>query len=568
MDGHISPKHSSSPTVSHGANTAANPKSTVSTSSSQAAVTPSSASTTTSRPSGEVNNSAVRIAASEKVAALVKHLGEQGVVQARVSSSQLLDNSAQQRLAKVNPSTAAQFTGSTTPAATQGASPSPNISNSPLYLIKFVAAQPLTTELPLAHSSVTERSTSSPLLQPLLTTISSTALKIGDHVELVLNKQGNIIIKPDVSSVRPIIADSIKQALPQQQPLHPLLNVGKALGSLPQAVQNTLISSTIQQALQPLSAQTYSASQLQSVPQIKTALQNSGVLTESQLQQQQGITQDIRQTLGQLLLAVQQESGASTHAKSDGLLSKTVVDQIIGLWLQQAMTTPSTLKPTADNISQQLATLMQLLGVKISPNAQGDLKKTREVIAKQLEQMLKGVQEKIHLNQLRSLGADSTLPDDTSANYANKTHPFVTELALRWGEYALPLSISIREQEQHSSSKQNATEHDEKKLTRRWQVFMSFDLPAFDQWQEATLLSTGNIPTHTLHSQLTIIDDSVSATLWSESAQLCQQAKKHLTLLRDTLTANGLQVDELLCINGKPPNQDMSLDYHLIDITT
>jgi len=217
-------------------------------------------------------------------------------------------------------------------------------------------------------------------------------------------------------------------------------------------------------------------------------------------------------------------------------------------------------------------------------NAQSDTKKLRDVATKQLEQMAKGIQEKVHLNQLRSLGADGQVNDDINYNSA-RTNAFVTEISLRWGEHVLPLQISITEEEPKKNEDSDRDEQDEKKITRRWQVFMSFDLPAdasmynsapsvitnptIDPTQPSPNTQYNRPPTiETLHSKLTIIDDTVSATLWSESFALCQKAKQHFTFLRNTLTAHGLQVDELHCINGKPPSQDVSLDYNLIDIKT
>lgn len=561
MVGHISSKPSSPSNVGTGADLTGKNTSGKNIASSSTSQTSSAQSTVSASSVNNTANAAVTNAsASEKVAALVKQLNDQGTIQARVSSSQPLDKAAQQLLVKLNPTAAAQLSSAT---ANQGSS-AKGSADTPLYLVKLSAASTTTN----AGATTTALNTpSSTLLQPLVTTISSTALKIGDSVALVLNKQGNIVVKPEVASVRPIIAENIKQALPQQQSLHSLLTIGKAIGNLPQAVQNALLPPNTQQALQQLNTHAYQPSQLQSANQIKAALQHSGVLAESTLQQGQGISQDIRNILGQLLQALPQEG-----SKSDGAFSKTAFDQIINLWVQQTANIPVSAKPSVDNVTQQLATLMQLLGIKISPATQGEAKKARDVIAKGIEQMIKGVQEKIHLNQLRSLGVGTSLADDISSQYSSKTPPFTTDITLRWGEYALPLAISIREEEHHSTAQKQSNEQEEKKITRRWQVFMSFDLPAQPLSEKGSSPSampdTHKIPVHSLHSQLTIVEDTVSATLWSESASLCQQAKQQLNTLRDTLRANGLQVDELLCINGKPPSQEMSLDYHLIDVKT
>jgi hypothetical protein len=146
---------------------------------------------------------------------------------------------------------------------------------------------------------------------------------------------------------------------------------------------------------------------------------------------------------------------------------------------------------------------------------------------------------------------------------ANKSNAFIAEIALRWGDQVLPLQLSIAEEKEHKKeSNEESRTQEENKISRRWQVFMSFDLPS------TSINSDGTSKIETLHSQLTIIGDTVSATLWSESHTLCHKAKQQFSNLRNTLIANGLQVDELLCINGKPPTQKMSLDYHLVDIKT
>jgi len=518
------------------------------------------------------STSAATRTATEMVDTLVKQLSQQKTMNANVSSSQLLDSKAQQLLAKINPNVAAQVNSSSSSAQTAPT----------LYLVKFASTiaatvfTPTNTTLNNPTLNNTSINNPSPTMSTLLTTVTTTPFKAGDQVEILLNKQGQIVVKPSVSGVRPAIAENFKQALPQQQSLSLLLNTANNIGKLPPAIQNALLAKSTQLPLNQLEQFSYKPAQLQSPLQVKTALQQSGVLTESKLQQQQPIGNDLRTALGQLTQTLQQETSLQGTQKNDNLFSKTAFDQIINLLVQQLPQQAVAAKTSGNTITQQLASLMQLLGVKITPNGQADSKKIREVAAKQLEQMAKGIQDKIHLNQLRSLGADGKVNDDNTLSYnSGKTQPFVTEISLRWGEHVLPLQISITEEESKKNDGGNQHEKDEKKTTRRWQVFMSFDLPAdlhanssaLDPKQQSK--NTTSMPIiETLHSKLTIIDDTVSATLWSESSTLCQKAKQQFTFLRNTLTAHGLQVEELHCINGKPPSQDVSLDYNLIDIKT
>lgn len=493
--------------------------------------------------------------------ALVKQLNRQGTIQTEVSSSQRLDAKAQQLLSKSNPTLATQIKNQNH-SASQAQNQTNNASNSTskaMYLVKL--SQVANTGV---NSSAGSLSSTGQLNSnaTLLTTVTPTPFKIGDQLQLQLNSQQQISIKPSVASVRPVIADSLKSALPQQQNLSQLLNTLAAIGKIPAATQDILLAKNTQTTLQQLSQFAYTDKQLGSADNIKNALANSGVLTENKLQQQHGISSDLRLVLGQLNQVLGQKN-------SELPLPKTSFDQLITQLIQllpQAAT--ATTKLSADNVSQQVTAIMQLLGFKTEANVQADIKKIRDVAAKKIGQMAQGVQDKIHLNQLRLLGAEGQSSDDYVANHAfNKANAFMAEIALRWGDQVLPLQLSITEERRHK--KESEAEHentqDEKKISRRWQVFMSFDLPS-------SLLNSDNAggseKVDTLHSQLTIIGDTVSATLWSESSTLCNKAKQQFSTLRNTLIANGLQVDELLCINGKPPSQEMSLDYHLVDIKT
>jgi hypothetical protein len=493
--------------------------------------------------------------------ALVKQLSRQGTVQAEVSSSQRLDTKAQQLLVKTNPTLAAQLQNHTQSAQQSGSANSSKQAPTAMYLVKLSQmATSATTNNMANQASISGNK------QTLLTTVTPTPFKIGDQLQLQLNSLQQITIKPSVASVRPVIADSLKSALPQQHNLSVLLNTLSAIGKLPTATQDLLLAKNTQTALQQLTQFAYTDKQLNSANSIKSALANSGVITENKLQQQQVLSSDLRTVLGQLSQALGQSNSSTS---SDTQLPKAAFDQLITQLIQQLPQAIITAKPSSNNLTQQVTAIMQLLGFKTDANIQADIKKIKDVTAKKIGQMTQGVQDKIHLNQLRLLGADSQSSDNYVANHAaSKSNAFITEIALRWGDQVLPLQLSIAEDKEHKreshQEKEGADtkEQEDKKITRRWQVFMSFDLPS-------TLVNNNNTPkTETLHSQLIIIGDTISATLWSESSTLCYKAKQQFSTLRNTLIANGLQVDELQCINSKPPSQKMSLDYHLVDITT
>ena len=523
--------------------------------------------TNQTRPANASSSTSATAAANTKTAMLdnlVKQLSHQGTVQAEVSSSQRLDSKAQQLLVKTNPTLAAQLQSQSQSNQQSGTGSSSSSTPTAMYLVKLSQVGSTLSNNTAANNSSnnTNHQANAAINKPtLLTTITPTPFKIGDQLQLQMNSQQQITIKPSVASVRPIIADSLKSALPQQQNLSQLLNTLATISKLPVATQDILLTKNTQTALQQLTQFVYTDKQLSSGNSIKNALTNSGVLTENKLQQQQLISSDLRTVLGQLSQALGQ---SSTSVSSESQLPKTAFDQLITQLMQQLPQSIITAKPTANNATQQVTAIMQLLGFKTDANVQTDIKKIKDMAAKKIGQMAQGVQDKIHLNQLRLLGADSQSSDSYVTNHAaNKSNAFITEIALRWGDQVLPLQLSIAEEKEHKKeSNEDRKTQEEKKISRRWQVFMSFDLPS------TSTNSDGTPKTDTLHSQLTIIGDTLSATLWSESSTLCHKAKQQFSSLRNTFIANGLQVDELQCINGKPPSQKMSLDYHLVDITT
>lgn len=529
--------------------------------STSATIPPSNANTSSNKTSDTTNINA-------KIETLVNLLREKGQIQAEVKSSQLIDNKAQQLLNKTNPSLASQIqsqqqTSQATPQGTKQA-----ITTSAMYLVKLsqmtnTNSNTNTNTNTYQKNQLSEKST-------LLTTVTPVAFKKGDVLQLQLNTLQQITIKPTVSGVRPAIAEGLKTALSQQQSSSQLLNTLIKLDKLPVALQEILLSKNTLQQLKTLSSFTYNQDQLSTPQQVKQALSHSGLFVENKLQQQQPLLNDLRIVLGGLNKILSQE--LSNQGMNQGLLqntdntvSKATFDQMLVQLIQQLPQQAAGVKMTAENVAQQVTTILQLLGLKINPDAQVDLKKIRDIANKQINRMNQGAQEKIHLNQLRSLGVDSQNVDSSVTYSANKANAFITEIALRWGEQILPVQINITEEREEKKDNQAPEKNkDEKRITRRWQVFMSFDLPNNDA-SNTTLVDK---PIDTLHSQLTIVDDTISATLWSESPRLCHKAKQHFTQLRNALTAQGLHVDELHCINGKPPNQEVSLDYHLVDIVT
>ncbi len=470
---------------------------------------------------------AIKATQAQQLQAIVQRLQGQQQLHAEVKSIQPLNKQNQLLLAKLNPEVAAQILSKPTTQNT-------------LYMVKLV--DPST-----GHK--------------ILTTITPNTFKKGDMLLLQMNHNKDIVIKPSISNIRTAMTEGLRQSLPLQQNTSRLLNVIHLLEKLPVNLQADLASPKIQQALKQLSTFIHSNQTLSTGPQLKTALNTSGIFTEQKVHSQQSLSHDLRTILGKLSQALNNES---PHNSANTLLSSTKQLSTLENALVQFLSNIPLVTSTHGKSStppEQITHILQLLGIKVSENTNHSTKKLKEVIHKQLAQLIQSSQEKIHFNQLRSLNSEAE-------NVLTKGLTINTEIALRWGDQVLPLQLSIKEIHEENNGRrfnydddnenENDNESDENHhLTRRWQVFMSFDLPGKD---------TKNI--EQLHTQLTVIQDTVSVTLWTESHWLCQTAKNRLASLRNNLIAKGLNVEDLTCIEGKPPKQSLSLDYNLVDVTT
>lgn len=245
------------------------------------------------------------------------------------------------------------------------------------------------------------------------------------------------------------------------------------------------------------------------------------------------------------------------HSNHELLNQKTGSSQKLEQFVQLLLSTLQQQTPASTQTQQpanlptkELNNILQLLGIRVGVE-QTPQKAATEFIGQQLKQLINGANEKNRLNQLRSLGIDTTSSTDTNTI---KGINFTTELPLRWGEQVLPLHLSIREQvqEQYNEHSEDSNTEKENESARQWHIFLSFELPNNEQ----------------LHTQVSLIEHTLSATVWAESQQLCDKAQQQLGHLRKSLTDNGFKVEDIYCIQGKPPQQDTSLAYNLVDIKT
>ena len=219
----------------------------------------------------------------------------------------------------------------------------------------------------------------------------------------------------------------------------------------------------------------------------------------------------------------------------------TAITQQINTLLKPFNPLSNTVNTTANNA------LLQLLGMSVF-GQQLDQQSLQQNVQRQLKNLLQQVGAKLQINQLSHLGLDTS-----RENPATLIQQLQGELPLRFNEQILPLTYHIQGYEEEKS-KENSDEHsnEDREKTRRWQLFMSLDLPHNE----------------ILHCKLSLIDNHINTTLWAESETLCRKTQKLIGDLEARFTQAGLTVETLQCFAGKPPQDETSINYNLVDITT
>jgi hypothetical protein len=531
-------------------------------------------------PSKAANNTNRSVADVQSVINAIRQLSPNQKLTAQVTSSQALNNNELALLKRINPNLlqqlktaqAAQVSNPTT------ANPSSNLltNSSPLYLTKL-AINP-TANINASTDSKTLTTITLQAFsakQTLILGQQNGQLQINANNQLSLNLQERL---------QQAASQAIKNILPKQESVSQLQQftgqLSQTISKLPPSLQIKLASRPVIQALSELNRFTQTSMSLQQGRQVQLALANSGTSFEAKLTQsnhlanhlsagltanplntsntsataQANLHNDIRANLDKILSAINLSGNAARSSNSLTALNQTDVDKLIAVvaaTLNNSATSAVNHITAPKNLTAATAALFRLLGIAIPFDAP-IVAQLPKAIEQHLKKLIEQTHAKIQFNQLRSIGLDQP-----ASEVRPHLQQFHTELPLRFNEQVLALQLSIYEQEiakegHREEAQQEAKDDDKNAPIRRWQVFLSFDLPYDEK----------------LHTQLTIIESSISATLWTQSQDLCEKAQKNISWLRDKLLANGLTVEDITCLQGSPPQKGTSLDYNLVDIKT
>lgn len=144
-----------------------------------------------------------------------------------------------------------------------------------------------------------------------------------------------------------------------------------------------------------------------------------------------------------------------------------------------------------------------------------------------LESLLKlaaAAVSRLQTHQLSSLAQSQMGPE------GNLLTTWQLEIPMRNQQELVPLQVKI----QHEESQQSAKNEQKEAL---WKVDLAFDLA----------------PLGPLQVQAQLLRGSLSSQLWAELPSTVSLIDAELGTLRERLTAAGLQVGELACQQGTPP---------------
>jgi hypothetical protein len=121
----------------------------------------------------------------------------------------------------------------------------------------------------------------------------------------------------------------------------------------------------------------------------------------------------------------------------------------------------------------------------------------------------------------------------------NQQTTWQLEIPMRNGHEIVPMQVKVqREDTQEKDNSKDKDENEPKEARDKlWKIDLAFDLS----------------PLGALQVQAQLLRGKLSSQLWAERADSAELINRELAYLRDRLIAAGLEVGELACSQGVPP---------------
>lgn len=368
-----------------------------------------------------------------------------------------------------------------------------------------------------------------------------------------------------------LIAHGLRRYLPQTAPavelfktIATLVEVTKAI---PESARPALLPEPVWNALTRLNQRALSPAQLQKPEVIQYVLKNSGQFFESRLS---GLIRDNPPPGSRLISTPVVESKMNTAPREPLPATETrnsaesrSIQQIVDkdqkallLSLAKVLTSIPTTNAgpvaaaTQKNPGADLFSLLTILfnqlgrGLKVK---QDQAQNQQQLVALLKGQVTAGIAriQTQQLQQLNHAAADS-LAAPTGGMF---------EVPVKINENIFPLFIHIQEKPVKEKSEQEENKdkkNSPRKKSRRWHVFMEFDLDDLGWFA----------------SEINVCDNKVKTLFWAENTRTRNSARQKLEELQEKLKQSGVEVEELRCLEGEPPKRPTGIKQTLVDITT
>jgi hypothetical protein len=311
---------------------------------------------------------------------------------------------------------------------------------------------------------------------------------------------------------------AVTQQLTTQQNRQGSLDVLiQALSNLP--ASSTAIAAPLQASIQQLLADLPDIEQMSNPRAVAQAINASGLFMEAKLlgglnpMAMPDMKANLMQLIAQLL------PGLPSNASYDAAAASNMLTRTMPGVLRSALGTLGLVAPPPLPIHFPLP----------SRAVKGGKEDDLEILLKLAAAAVSRVQS----HQLGSLEQTRTNADGTQLT------TWQLEIPMRNGQDIVPMQVKL--QREDAPEKENNEEKDDSEpkaaQEKLWKIELAFDLA----------------PLGALQVQAQLLRGSLSSQLWAERADSAELISRELGYLRERLIASGLEVGELECSHGAPP---------------
>jgi len=206
--------------------------------------------------------------------------------------------------------------------------------------------------------------------------------------------------------------------------------------------------------------------------------------------------------------------------------------------LQTLLGRPGATPTTASPVTRTEAPLSFTSAVPYrSQQAHDDIKAAQrfaklDSLGKILVQLLKDADSSLARIQLNQLGQQHIEPELKQAwNF---------EIPVRHDNKVNMFEFNIK--------KDNKQTSDDDETSQGWSIQISFDMEPLGQ----------------VHSKIALLDKQVSITFWAEQQQTTDTFRDHIKQLQEELVDAGLEIEQIICIQGHPPQDTDEISGNII----